>query len=40
MKHKFGLLIALVVVSTFLVGCGGSGKHHLLRRKPLKRRLL
>ena len=24
MKHKFSLLIALVVVSTFLVSCGGS----------------
>lgn len=26
MKHKFRLLIALVVVSTFLVSCGGSGE--------------
>jgi hypothetical protein len=24
MKHKFRLLIALVVLSTFLVSCGGS----------------
>lgn len=26
MKHKFRLLIALVIVSMFLVSCGGSGE--------------